>query len=115
MIAKYNGYCKVTNQQIVAGVTEIEKVNGVWQAVCKSEGKYAGRLAGITTAQVLVTVDHPTRGMIEMLLPRKVMETKDSAWQCVVKVENDSRPRWSELPEQKESELDRQWRIDGGR
>lgn len=31
MLAKYNGFCKVTNQHIVAGVTEIVKVDGVWQ------------------------------------------------------------------------------------
>lgn len=32
MIAKYDGYCKVTGQKIVAGKTEIVKVNGKWQA-----------------------------------------------------------------------------------
>ena len=31
MIAKYNGLCKVTNQVIVAGKTEIKKINGQWQ------------------------------------------------------------------------------------
>lgn len=33
MIAKYDGICKVTGQKIVAGVTEIAKIGGVWQAV----------------------------------------------------------------------------------
>lgn len=33
MIAKYNGYCKITGQKIVAGETEIVKVNGQWR--CK--------------------------------------------------------------------------------
>lgn len=32
MIAKYDGYCKVTGQKIVAGKTEIVKINGKWQA-----------------------------------------------------------------------------------
>ena len=32
MIAKYDGYCKVTGQKIVAGKTEIVKVDGKWQA-----------------------------------------------------------------------------------
>lgn len=31
MKAKYNGYCKVTDQPIVAGKTRIAKVNGKWQ------------------------------------------------------------------------------------
>lgn len=31
MIAKYNGFCRVTNQKIIAGKTEIIKVNGKWQ------------------------------------------------------------------------------------
>ena len=31
MIAKFDGYCKVTHQRITAGVTNIEKINGVWQ------------------------------------------------------------------------------------
>lgn len=32
MKAKYNGFCKITNQKIIAGETEIVKINGVWQA-----------------------------------------------------------------------------------
>lgn len=31
MKAKYNGFCKITNQKIIAGETEIVKINGVWQ------------------------------------------------------------------------------------
>ena len=36
MIAKYDGYCKVTHQRIVAGVTNIERIGGVWQVAQKS-------------------------------------------------------------------------------
>ncbi len=31
MIAKFNGTCKVTGEKIVAGETELVKVNGIWQ------------------------------------------------------------------------------------
>lgn len=31
MKAKYSGFCKITNQPIIAGETEIVKINGVWQ------------------------------------------------------------------------------------
>ena len=41
MLARYDGYCKVTHQRIIAGVTNIEKVNGTWQATQKQSGKYA--------------------------------------------------------------------------
>lgn len=37
MIAKYSGRCKVTGQEIIAGQTEIAKVDGIWQA--KTEPK----------------------------------------------------------------------------
>jgi len=37
MVAKYDGYCKVTKQKIVSGKTEIIKKNGKWQV--KSEKK----------------------------------------------------------------------------
>lgn len=31
MIARYDGYCKVTGQKITKGVTEIVKIGGKWQ------------------------------------------------------------------------------------
>lgn len=37
MIAKYNGRCKVTGQRIVAGVTNIERINGTWQVSQRSQ------------------------------------------------------------------------------
>lgn len=40
MKAKYNGFCKTTNQPIIAGETEIVKINGVWQCE-KSESAMA--------------------------------------------------------------------------
>ena len=42
MIAKYDGYCKVTHQRITAGVTNIERIGGVWQVAQTAQtGKYA--------------------------------------------------------------------------
>lgn len=41
MIARYDGYCKVTHQRITAGVTNIEKVNGVWQVAHTQSSKHA--------------------------------------------------------------------------
>jgi hypothetical protein len=32
MIAKYNGFCRKTNRQIIAGKTNLIKVDGQWQA-----------------------------------------------------------------------------------
>lgn len=40
MIAKYNGFCKITNQPIIAGETEIIKINGKWQCA-KAESAMA--------------------------------------------------------------------------
>lgn len=53
MKAKYNGFCKVTGQKIVAGETEIEKVNGQWQAV--GAPKFVNRL----TKMVNIEIDQP--------------------------------------------------------
>ena len=41
MLAKYSGTCKVTGKRIVAGQTNIEKVNGRWQVAAPEEtGKH---------------------------------------------------------------------------
>ena len=40
MKAKYNSYCKITNQPIIAGETEIVKINGQWQCA-KAESQMA--------------------------------------------------------------------------
>ena len=113
MIAKRNGTCPVTGQPIVAGVTEIENIGGVWQV--KGAGKYADRLVHVTTAMVLCTIEHPSKGTMRVLKPRHIMLDTDMAWNCVVSVENDSRPKWRDDPENGLGELDRQWEIDGGR
>jgi len=37
-IAKYNGFCNITNQRVVAGETVIARIDGKWQ-VAKSTGE----------------------------------------------------------------------------
>jgi hypothetical protein len=60
MIAKRNGKCAVTGERIVAGVTEIEKVNGGWQ------------VAGVPTLRERQEADRQERtakGLLEKVWP----------------------------------------------
>ena len=111
MIAKYDGKCKVTGKAIIAGKTEIEKVNGAWQVVGSDKAE-DDRLAGITTTMVAVTYRKQNGEEVRMLQSRFVM-SKPGAWNGVVRVENDTRPTYGQ--ENPEGELDRQWWRDGGR
>ncbi|GEM_PF-4363609 len=74
------------------------------------------RLNGIETSHVKVTYRHPRTGeAIIKINSRQMMENKAIAWEHVVSVEAHETPGYWEMPENKETELDRQWRIDGGR
>lgn len=97
MIAKYNGFCKVTKQQIVAGVTEIQKINGIWQVVGDTQPPH-----GITTAMAIVTTP---KGHEMLVRTEKLLATYPDGY----KVEPDNRPAYN----RGDIELDEQfWRRD---
>ncbi len=51
MLAKYSGTCKVTGQRIVAGQTNIEKINGRWQV---ASPEYTGRHKAPEGAKIVI-------------------------------------------------------------
>jgi len=73
------------------------------------------QIKAITTSDVKCTYRHPKTGeMIESYIGKATLLSKPLN-PNLISVEPHERPRYRDLPENQESELDRQWRIDGQR